>query len=217
MTSPLAPDRAMRTNQRRRTRKDLLEAAARLMRRGHRPGIEEIADEALVSRATAYRYFPSADALLLEASLDVAIPGPDDLFGRDSGQSDLAERLARVDHALHEVTIANEAALRTMLSQSVLRAVSGEDSGIPARQDRRTPLIEAAIDGAGDQLSPAARDLLQKAIALLVGPDAMVVCWDVLRLDDTEAQRVKQWAIRALACAAKCLPDADQPLQPLDL
>ena len=209
MTSPLPPDRATRTNQRRRTRKNLLEAAARLMRLGHRPSIEEIADEALVSRATAYRYFPNADSLLLEASLDVVIPGPDDLFGGETRQSDLAERLAHVDHALHEVTIANEAALRTMLSQSVLRAVSGEGSGIPARQDRRTPLIEAAIDGADEPLSPAVRDLLQKAIALLVGPDAMVVCWDVLRLDDAEARRIKSWAIGALVEAAKGFSAAD--------
>lgn len=216
MTPQPPPDRTSRTNQRRRTRKDLLEAAARLMRQGHRPSIEDIADQALVSRATAYRYFPNADALLLEASLDVAIPGPDDLFGSKTAQGDLSERLERVDHALHEVTIANEAALRTMLSQSVLRAVSGEDSGIPARQDRRTPLIEAAIDGACDQVSPAARDLLQKSIALLVGPDAMVVCWDVLRIDDAEARRVKGWAIRSLVEAAQALSAADQSPKPLD-
>ena len=40
----------------------------------------QIAAEALISRATAYRYFPSVEALLLEASLDVAVPEADDLF-----------------------------------------------------------------------------------------------------------------------------------------
>src|SRR5688572_21434479 len=69
-----------RPNQRRRTRKDLLQAAARLMKQGRQPSLEEIAEEALVSRATAYRYFPSVEALLLEASFDVAIPEADDLF-----------------------------------------------------------------------------------------------------------------------------------------
>ena len=42
------------------------------MKQGRKPDLEEIAEEALVSRATAYRYFPSVEALLLEASLDVA-------------------------------------------------------------------------------------------------------------------------------------------------
>ena len=39
-----------------------------------------VAEEALVSRATAYRYFPSVDALLVEAPLDGATPNPDELF-----------------------------------------------------------------------------------------------------------------------------------------
>lgn len=197
----------VRTNRQRRTRKDLLQAATRLMRRGLRPSLDEIAEEALVSRATAYRYFPSADALLLEASFDVEIPGPSDLFGDGSGGRGLTERLERVDTALHDVTVANEAALRTMLSQSVVRAMSHDKSEIPVRQDRRTPLIEAAIEGAKDDCDPAALDLLRKAIGLLVGPEAMVVCWDVLQLEDREARRVKSWAIQALVEAAKRKPE----------
>lgn len=63
-----------RPNQKQRTRKDLLDAAARLMKQGRKAGLEEIAEEALVSRATAYRYFPSVEALLLEAALHVALP-----------------------------------------------------------------------------------------------------------------------------------------------
>ena len=70
----MASDATGRANQRRRTRKDLLEATTRLVRQGHQPSLEEIAAEAMVSRATAYRYFPKLDALLLEAALDVAIP-----------------------------------------------------------------------------------------------------------------------------------------------
>jgi AcrR family transcriptional regulator len=214
MTSSAPPERAVRTNRQRRTRKDLLKAAARLMRQGVKPSLEQIAEEALVSRATAYRYFASADALLLEASLDLAIPGPDDLFDQDAGPGGLAERLERVDAALHEVTVANEAALRTMLSQSVLRAMTPANIGIPVRQDRRTPLIEAAVDGADDGLNPAALDLLRKAVALLVGPEAMIVCWDVLQLDDAEARRTKRWAIQALVDAARRLGDYDQMSNP---
>jgi AcrR family transcriptional regulator len=45
------------------------------MKQGRKPSLEEIAEEALISRATAYRYFPRVEALLLEASLDVVTPG----------------------------------------------------------------------------------------------------------------------------------------------
>src|SRR5690606_5274731 len=63
-----------RANQLRRTRKDLLQAAARLTSQGRDPSLEEIAEEAMVSRATAYRHFPDVTALLVEAALDIETP-----------------------------------------------------------------------------------------------------------------------------------------------
>ena len=55
-----------RPNQKSRTRKDLLRAAARLMRDGRSPSLEDVAAEAMVSRATAYRYFSGVEARLIE-------------------------------------------------------------------------------------------------------------------------------------------------------
>ena len=68
-----------RANQLRRTRKDLLQAAARLTSQGRNPSLEEIAEEAMVSRATAYRHFPDVTALL-EASLDIDTPQAEEVF-----------------------------------------------------------------------------------------------------------------------------------------
>ena len=98
-----------------RTRKDLLQAASRLMKQGRRPTLEEVAEEALVSRATAYRYFPSVEALLIEAPIEGAVPDPDDLF-RDASSDDPVERLDRVDAALDDMISANEPSLRLMLA-----------------------------------------------------------------------------------------------------
>ena len=58
-----------RVRQRRRTRRALLLAAGELVEAGRTPTVAEAADAADVSRATAYRYFPSQDALLAEAVL----------------------------------------------------------------------------------------------------------------------------------------------------
>jgi AcrR family transcriptional regulator len=192
-----------RPNQRRRTRKDLLQAAARLMKQGRKPGLEEIAEEALVSRATAYRYFPKVEALLLEASLDVAVPEADDLF-RDGPPDDPVARLERIDAALHDMIVANEASLRMMLVHSLQRGLGGEkDADLPARQNRRTPLIAAALEPARHHFKPGALPTLSKALALVIGTEAMVVFKDVLQLDDADARKVKRWAIRALVAAAK--------------
>jgi AcrR family transcriptional regulator len=192
-----------RPNQRSRTRKDLLRAAAQLMKQGRTPSLEEVAAEALVSRATAYRYFPSVEALLVEASFDLSVPDADSLFEGDTSADPVA-RLQRVDTALHDMILANEAPLRMMLVHTLQRGLRGEDDdGLPRRQNRRAPLIDAALKPAAKQFKPAALDTLRKALALVIGPEAMVVFKDVLQLDDAEARKVKRWAIRALVEAAK--------------
>lgn len=203
------PARAGRWRQRRRTRKDLLQAAARLLKLGRKPGLEEVADEALVSRATAYRYFPSIEALLVEAALDVAVPDAKELFGNDT-TDDPVSRLERVDDMFHDMMIENEMPLRLMLAESLQRRARSDAAGdLPVRQDRRTPLIEAALSPTRDRFRPADLEKLTAAMALIVGTEAMVVFRDVLQLDDRTARRVKRWAIRALVDAAR--KSAKQP------
>jgi AcrR family transcriptional regulator len=194
---------AKRPNQKHRTRKDLLQAAARLMKQNQKPSLEEIAAEALVSRATAYRYFPNLQSLLVEASLDVAFPDAADVF-RGASHTDPVSRLEHVDDALDTIIRDNEAALRTMLAYSLAYASdSTASNNLPARQNRRTPLIEEALRPAREQFKPATLKLLTSALALLLGTEAMVACKDVLQLDAAQARKVKRWAIRALVDAAR--------------
>ena len=106
-----------RTAQRTRTRKAIVRAAARLIERGERPSLDEVAAEADVSRATAYRYFPGLDALLSEAAVDALVPEPDMLFDAAPG-NDPAARLALVDETFDCACRDREVALRLMLRAS---------------------------------------------------------------------------------------------------
>lgn len=193
--------KGVRTNQKRRTRKDLLQAAARLMKEGRTPSLEEIAAEALVSRATAYRYFPNVEALLIEAPLDLALPDEEAMF-RGASVADPVARMERVDKVFHEMILENETALRLMIAKTMERRAAGDDD-LPTRQNRRTPMIEAALAPARTEFDPASLDRLQKALALLIGTESMIVFKDVLQLSDKEAREVKRWAIRALISAAR--------------
>jgi AcrR family transcriptional regulator len=191
-----------RPNQRLRTRKDLLQAAARLMKSGRKPSLEEVAEEALVSRATAYRYFPSIEALLLEAALDVAVPEAPAVFA-GAPPDDPVARLEKLDAAFDEMMSANETTLRLFLANALERAANGETSE-PLRQNRRSPLIEAALEPVRKSFRPRDLDTLAKALALVVAStEAMIVFKDVLGVDDAEARRVKRWAMRALVDAAR--------------
>ena len=191
-----------RSNQRRRTRKDLLTAAARLLKDGHTPVMDEVAREAMVSRATAYRYFPSIEALLVEAPLDGAVPEPDDVFAHEPS-ADPQLRVDKAEAALHDAVYRNEAQLRIMLAASLERKARGlVAEGVPVRQNRRTPLIEAALAPARVRFTPASYARLCAALALIFGTESMIVFSDVLGLDEKTAREVKSWSARALVRAA---------------
>lgn len=194
------PGPAGRPNQRRRTRQDLLRAASDLMKAGRRPSLEDVAEAALVSRATAYRYFPSIEALLVEASLDVAFPDPAAALAGVDGKDALA-RLQAIDAAMDQMIQANEAALRTMLAHTV--QPGAEAAGMPRRQNRRTALIDAALEPIEQQFDPGQLSHLKAALGVLMGTESMVAFKDVLQLDFATAAEVRRWAIEALATAAR--------------
>ena len=194
-TTPAGP--ARRENQRRRTRKDLLAAASRLLHRGETPDMDAVAKEAMVSRATAYRHFPSIEDLLVEAPIDEAAPDPADLFAADRS-TDAAARADRAEAALHGMCFRHEHALRAMLAASITRPATPG----PRRQNRRAGLIDAALAPVRGRLTPAAYRRLTAALALIFGTESMIVFRDVLGMTPDQARKVKSWAIRALVDAA---------------
>lgn len=193
-----------RTKQRLRTRKDLLQAAAKLVKEGRKPTLEEIAETAMISRATAYRYFSNVEAILAEAGLDMFIPSADELFAGDTS-TDAFERIWKADQAINSVTFENHITARItlalLLQQSAEKA--GKKNDTPVRQNRRSPMIAAALTPVRDQFKRGDFDTLSSALALFIGIEAMVVFKDVLRLDDETSEKIRRWAMHALIDAAK--------------
>jgi AcrR family transcriptional regulator len=193
------PKARMRSNQELRTRKDLLAAASRLMKQGRVPTMDEVAREALVSRPTAYRYFRSIDALLNEAAVDEAVMVSTQTLSQTTS-TDPEERLLEAEAVMHRSTCLNEVQLRVMLANSVNRDPA--DESVPPRQNRRLPLIEAALAPARGKLSAPDYQRLCAALSLIIGTESMIVFRDVLRVDEATARDVKTWAIRALVRSA---------------
>ena len=190
-----------RDNQRLRTRKDLLHAAARLLQSGRTPSMDEVAEEAMVSRATAYRYFPTIEALLVEAPLDGEVAEPQALFIGDSSV-DPVERLDRAESSLHQMTYRNEARLRLMLAHTLQAGAVAQPGTAPVRQNRRGAIIDAALAPVRSSFDERSYENLTAALALVFGTESMVVFRDVLPLSPERAREVKSWAIRVLVEAA---------------
>lgn len=188
-----------RPNQRRRTRRDLMDAAQRLLEEGRKPTLDEVAVEAMVSRATAYRYFPNIDGLLAEAALDVGVPDVATFFATIKTH-DPVKRLIAVDDMFAELVIQNEAQFRIMLSGSLMQRL--EKADVPARQNRRVPMIEEALKPVRDQIKPATFDKLVQNLSILIAIEGVVVTWDVLQVPEKETRKAKRWAFKALVDAA---------------
>jgi AcrR family transcriptional regulator len=203
-----------RANQKQRTRVAIVEAAARLLRSGVEPTVAGAAEAAKVSRATAYRYFPTPESLHLEvAGVTPAYASVEDLVQTLAGD-DVEGRLLRFVEAFNAVTFAEEARMRMALKvylDTWFASRSDGDHAPPVREGRRMRWLERVLEPARRGATKQQWRRLQAALALTGGTDAMVIMKDVCRLDDKEAQDVLLWAAQALLRAGLSEPRAARP------
>jgi AcrR family transcriptional regulator len=187
-----------RTRQKQRTRAALKAAAAELMAKGLSPTVEQVADAAQVSRSTAYRYFSSRDALQAEVLLDTAIRDGIEQVRAAAGRSpDAADRLTRVIRADHALVTEHETAFRKAL-QTFVAPIGAQPGRLPVRPGNRLRYLTAAVEPLHDQLGAERLQQLVAALALCVGIESLIVTRDICNLDESEAERLKQWAANAL-------------------
>jgi AcrR family transcriptional regulator len=194
-----------RANQRERTRLAIMEGARKLLREGKIPSVADAAEMARVSRATAYRYFPTQSALIQEA-VQTGLPTT---WEPDNRHADLTAFADRVERAVAEMlTLAhdNEAVLRGVLLLSLqqwatIQAGHKLEEEPIRRGTGRIPAIQAALAPYRRTLSPAAMRRLTIGLSLIVGAESLVVLRDIWDLDETEAKEVARWIARTLTQA----------------
>lgn len=191
-----------RMNQKRRTRIALMAAATALVRRGETPTVAQVAEAALVSKSTAYRYFPAQEALLAEVMLAAAI-GPDleAVYAAARRPETAALRLDAVVRADHALVTKHEAAFRALL-RATLAPRTDDPAEIPRRPGNRLRYLADALAPLRDQLGDARLQRLVLALALCVGMESVMVLGDIGGLPPADAEMVKRWATAALLRAA---------------
>ncbi len=192
-----------RARQKLRTRRALLEAARQMTREGLTPTVPTVAERALVSRATAYRYFPSRDAILEETELDLDAPTEESIFGDQEPPTSAEDRVSRVREALHDFSVRNEIQYRIFLRNwhdRKLRQEPGQE--MEARGARRAVILERALEPLTGKLDREALERLRIALAVMIGVESVIVLEDVLGLDRESAEETMDWAVRALVRAA---------------
>jgi AcrR family transcriptional regulator len=186
-----------RAAQKLRTRQALMDTAVDLVKAGRRPSVGAVADQAGVSRATAYRYFPSQDLMLSEATIRAAAgSAADALPSADTAAADPAALAATVTRQAGQYSLDHEERLRTALRLSL-----DPQSGYQ-RPGRRARWIEDIFAAAGDRLDDAARSRLWAALHLVLGIDPLISLTDIAGLDAAEALDVLEWVAATLVQAS---------------
>lgn len=189
------------TGPRARTRKLLLDTAMQLMQAGRIPSVTDVAEAAEVSRATAYRYFPT-QAALVQASVDEAL-GP--ILGWRSESPDAEQRVEELLAFAYPRIDEFEATLRAALLQSMEQwsrrraGLLGDEA--PIFRGNRRELLAQALAPLKRQVGSSELERLRQALSLLFGTEAIVVLKDIWGLDGARAREVALWSAHALVRA----------------
>lgn len=190
-----------RANQKRRTRQALIDAALAFRDEGRNPTFAEVAERALVSRATAYRYFSSVEALISETATERGLLPLERIWR--SGD-DPADGIARAAREMMKLLLDDEVGLH-MMERSFMAVWLENDPGArPPRPGRRMKYIEPIVESLKSELAPSARRRLAHALSMVMGSEAALAIRDIGSASVDEAITAAAWAAQALvnqACA----------------
>ncbi len=186
------------TAQRRRTRRAIVTAAARLIAAGAEPSIGDIAAAAEVSRRTVYLYFPTLDQLLLDATLAAMTSEIDAVLDHLDGL-DVHTRVERLVTAVCHLMDQSLPLGRKLIKLTVDTPPA---AGTPKRGYRRIEWIERAVEPLRKDLDPDGFERLVSMLAMVIGWEAYIVLYDTRGLDGRQAYETSLTAALAIVDAA---------------
>ncbi|AJJ71043.1 TetR/AcrR family transcriptional regulator [Yersinia pseudotuberculosis] len=208
------------TTIRARTRRLLIDTAMSMYERGAFPSITEVASAAQLSRATAYRYFPTQSALV-SAMVDESL-GP--ILAWQPTQPDARQRIAELLSFAYPRMLQHEGVLRAALHLSLQQWAdarssdsnnnsndsnnSSNDSNNSSNEEKlirgnRKRLLKLAVEPLEETLAPEALQRVIHAFSLIYGSEVFMVLKDIWHLDEAGIQDVTQWMGKAILLQAE--------------
>lgn len=195
------PDDPPENGVRARTYRTLISQAMSMANAGRVPTIAEVAAAAGVSRATAYRYFPSRSRLvarIVEESL-----GPVRRFQSTEadGRRRLLELFTETFPRFKEYEPHMRAALQLALEHWALER-RGQLDEEAYRRGHRVRILDRAAAPLRRRLGGAVYNRLVRALSLVYGIESYVVLKDIWGASDRQVEAVAYWTAEALIDAA---------------
>jgi AcrR family transcriptional regulator len=192
------PVRTGRANQKERTRRAIVAAARESVAAGGEVTMPEVARRALVSEATAYRYFPDLASVLREAITGIWL-SPQQTMAAVAHCDDPVERIGYATEVLLRQVLAYEGAVRAMIAAAVTRPVHARLPG------RRFDLIDEALRPLDDTMAvqqPARFEQLKRGLAVVLSAETLFTLTDLCGLTPELAIASAIETARSLTAAA---------------
>jgi AcrR family transcriptional regulator len=189
---------AGRSNQKERTRAAIVAAAREAVASGGEVTMPDVARRALVSEATAYRYFADLASLLREA-LAGLWDDPRHAMAPVAHSDDPVERIGFATEVLLREVLAYQGAVRAMIAAAVARP------GAVSRPGRRFALIAEALRPLEDTMAvqqPARFEQLKRGLAVVVSAETLFTLTDLCGLTPELAIASAIETARSLTAAA---------------
>jgi AcrR family transcriptional regulator len=173
-----------RVNQKLRTRNAIIAAAIELSRTGREVTMPEVARAALVSEATAYRYFPDLASLLQEA-IAGQLPTAEQALAPVAGKDDPVARVAAVTEFLLRHVLGRQGVVRALIAATITKPGQAR-----VRPGLRFGLIDSALAPLEETLRatrPAVLTQLKRDLAVVVSAEALFSLTDLDGLDPEDA------------------------------
>jgi AcrR family transcriptional regulator len=189
-----------RSNQKERTRAAIVAAARESVTSGGEVTMPEVARRALVSEATAYRYFPDLASLLREALAGIW-DSPEKAMEPVARSDDPVERIGFATEVLLREVLAYQGAVRAMISASITKP----PAATTLRPGRRLGLIDEALRPLNSTMAArqsAQFEQLKRGLAVVVSAETLFTLTDLCGLTPEAAIASAIQTARSLTTAA---------------
>jgi len=181
-----------RKEQKLKTRENILSSAQKLLAKGNNFTLEDVAEDASISRATIYRYYSNVEVLAAEAGLDLNTKSPEVIY-EALQDLDLPSVILGVQDYFNHLAIDNESAFRKYLSVVITSSTATGQRG-----GRRNKTIELTLTKDSGALNQKEMENLSNIASVLMGIEPIVVTKDVCRLNNNESLELLKWGLELI-------------------
>lgn len=184
---------------RKRTYILLVNTALELFEKGGMPSVSELAIEAGLSRATAYRYFPTQSDLIA-ATVNASL-GPILTWRPQSEKTE--ERIKELLSFALPRMFEHEGALRAALQVSLQQWAEGRSLNLDPKEKRlergnRKDILAMVTAPMKGEFPAELIDKVIKAFSVIYGSEIFLVLKDIWKQNDSEVIELTQWMAKAI-------------------